>query len=1128
MNGLLLRIGALCTGLIFAAPASAQLVEPASLDPRVAAPSWAFETVGSWWEERARLRQVLGLDPLDGAMLRSPSSRHGGGRREAPFLRVLPLDITITRNTAIPFGGNEDVLVPGRGAAERMSFGIAAGIGPLRMTFAPQVMRASNLEWHPLDSAIWFPPAQELAGWTRFAIPHNASPWIAPGGTRTPYFLDLPMQYGSAQISRSVAGQSAIWLEAGGLAAGYGTENQWWGPGIRNALLLSNNAPGVPAAFVRSVRPLDTPVGAFEWRYLLGSLQESGVTRVDTLQGRRSMSSAALEWRPRGVPGLSVGVARMVIKDLDADEPVSRRWRDVLLPVGRPNAKPLTDTLAVRGRDQLTSAFFRYVAPAAGVEVYGEFGRAEETAGLRDWLAEPNHSLGSTLGLQWVRPVGNGLLRVQWERTALEQAPTYLNRPSGSWYTSRAVQAGFTHQGQVLGATIGPGSSSQFVAVDLLRRDWRLGAFFGRHRFNADAFNTMPWPLGTGYCEYDTSLYPGMRGAFAAARGLVSWSATYVARLNTFFQNATGCPGPEKPLANDRFGWSFALRFTPPMPTTDLDAAAPTRGEPRARTRGRDVTAPGARDAAAVARTGGRLTAETFAGSEAESYLRVLQSVGKVPRYPWGIRRFTPREVRALSPRDGDHPWAARFNGGTTGLMAVRPSVGVRWNSAYPTGDNDGAVWAGRGATAVVSGGAAWNSDRLSVTVAPVGFRASNGEFPLLPATVNAPFGNDFNDAIIDLPQRMGALPYARWDGGQSSVDLTALGITASLSTANEAWGPAQRYPVVLGVNAAGIPGLRIGTASPWDLGLARVHVRALYGEASQSPWFRVTPNPDDFGALLWRRRRFVASAAVVVMPRGLDGLELGATRFTHVPWPDSGLVGRYWSRPFGGALKTRLPAQNGVAGGDQWFDGDNSVASVFARWVFPSSGLEVYAEFGREDYPWDLRYVAVVPDEQSAVLYGLRKTFQRERGTLVVARAELLNYQQHNVDRARGRSPWYLSSAGAVQGHTQFGQLLAAPLSAGRGAGGEFAIDVYQTTGRWTGYWRRDVQRQLAGTGPDGLGNPNATEARHALGLERLAFRGRTEVLLGVEGSVSVHRYFRNADQGNLALWARITRPWW
>src|SRR2546425_3465362 len=140
-----------------------------------------------------------------------------------------------------------------------------------------------------------------------------------------------------------------------------------------------------------------------------------------------------------------------------------------------------------------------------------------------------------------------------------------------------------------------------------------------------------------------------------------------------------------------------------------------------------------------MALAGGR--SEVFAGSELETYLRNLQLVGRVPLYPWSVRSFSPRELDRLFPSDSSHPWAGHYDlalppssapQGRLKLDVVRPTATIRFNSAFPYGSNDGPIWAGRGLTSAVQAGLALRYGALSLTVAPIAFRAENADFSLM------------------------------------------------------------------------------------------------------------------------------------------------------------------------------------------------------------------------------------------------------------------------------------------------------------------------------------------------------------------------------------------------------------
>src|SRR6185503_9377860 len=112
--------------------------------------------------------------------------------------------------------------------------------------------------------------------------------------------------------------------------------------------------------------------------------------------------------------------------------------------------------------------------------------------------------------------------------------------------------------------------------------------------------------------------------------------------------------------------------------------------------------------ARAQSNVGGRN--EVFAGSELESYLRYLQTLGKSEAYPFSIRAFSAEEIDRLAAADTAHPWARRYDlqkRQHVGLewSIVRPTAAAYLNSAFPYGGNDGPVWQGKGLTSSIQGG---------------------------------------------------------------------------------------------------------------------------------------------------------------------------------------------------------------------------------------------------------------------------------------------------------------------------------------------------------------------------------------------------------------------------------------
>ena len=475
---------------------------------------------------------------MDGYLIRSASSlnpRPAGAQSFSASL-IAP-ELYFVNNNAIPFSLNDGAVWAGVGTSSRILFGAQLTAGPLRIILAPELVRADNDFFVIRDTLRFYaPPVPKERSADGFAFP-----WYAIG----PYSIDLPTRFGKKPIDRLDAGQSTVMLEYRGVAGGVSNENQWFGPGIRNALILSNNAPGFPHAFLRTSRPWKTRIGSIEARLLAGGLTESHWFDTTSTNNVRSISAFAFSIRPGFEKNLVLGGARAVYGTSMGWDVVGRNFLDAFSNIGRPNNRSLGDsTVSPGGRDQIFSLFGRWVFPDDGFELYTEWARLEFPYSFRDLLTAPNHSQGYTLGIQYARPAftREGRFRLQGEITSVEQSATWRDRPQGSFYTSRKVIQGYTQMGQPLGAAIGPGASSQWLAFDFIDPAWSFGINAGRIRWNEDVHSTYGFPLYQGYCIHDVSVFPGARGSLNSRFGFISADVSFGNRLNAWFQEQSGCP----------------------------------------------------------------------------------------------------------------------------------------------------------------------------------------------------------------------------------------------------------------------------------------------------------------------------------------------------------------------------------------------------------------------------------------------------------------------------------------------------------------------------------------------------------------------------------------------------------
>ncbi|MDQ3606064.1 MAG: hypothetical protein M3418_07760 [Gemmatimonadota bacterium] len=506
-------------------------------------------------------------------------------------------------------------------------------------------------------------------------------------------------------------------------------------------------------------------------------------------------------------------------------------------------------------------------------------------------------------------------------------------------------------------------------------------------------------------------------------------------------------------------------------------------------------------------------------GGELEQYLRLLQINGQGEPYPWSIRSFSPGEVDRLLPSEGTHPWAQRYplardTSGGLKLDWVGPSAQLIFNSTFPDGYNDGAIWAGRGVTTAFQAGFSARYGPVSLTLAPIVFYAANRAFPLADNGHEGPaaFADGRLPGAIDLPQRFGEQAYARIDPGGSTVRIDAGPIAVGVSTASQHWGPASEHPILLGGNAPGFLHGFLGTSTPLNAWLGTVHGRLVWGTLEQSEFSLVEGR---------ETRRFMSGAVGVFVPRGLPGLELGAARFFHTPWPQGGITADRFLKPLEGLYKKSL--RDTDEGFDAKSDLDNQLASVFWRWVFPQNGFEVYGEYGREDHSWDLRDFILEPDHSGAYMLGFRKLWRGSPSRFAALRGEVLNARISHIARVRHQAPFYVHAAGARQGHTHRGQILGSAAGYG-GAGAVLGADLYHPGGRWTVEWSRILRQDGATPGADDVLDSSGLDVVQSLGVEAVIFRGGWDIVSGIRGSYNFNRDF-GSDATNLNVRLGVRR---
>lgn len=475
--------------------------------------------LGSGLDDYMRLRE-LSADTLSSAGWNSAfeGRRSAVARRSAKQAGLLPATAAVYVNTDRPWGVNDGAVWQGRGATLALSGGAHAHWGPVSMTIAPLITRSENraFELSPLAGA---------AGYSPYAYP-----------TLTGLKIDSPQRFGPTAVTVADWGQSAIRADIRGVSLGFSHENLWWGPGYRNAITMTNNAPGFWHAHLGTSRPASIGVGTVKARWIWGSLRESAWFDTIPSNDRRFITGAIVSFSPRWAPRLEVGGTRTFQQAWRAGGP---NLDDILLM-----AKPLQKDKQISGgnptgedeQDQIASLFARWVAPSSGFELYGEWGKGDHSTSFRDLLIQPEHGSGWLFGFQKVlAPSPAATWRLLSEVTLLGAPRSTSTRSGGAgfFYVHGLIPQGHTNRGQVMGAGIGPGSSQALMRLDRFAGWGSAGLSVMRTVYDNDRFYRQPSPQDRTAHEVE----PTFAGDVLVMRGPWDFAASLAGSrlLNTHY-----------------------------------------------------------------------------------------------------------------------------------------------------------------------------------------------------------------------------------------------------------------------------------------------------------------------------------------------------------------------------------------------------------------------------------------------------------------------------------------------------------------------------------------------------------------------------------------------------------------
>lgn len=499
-----------------------------------------FEFYGSS-EELLRLAEIMGATRPRPRLIRRPSgTTHqrmcaaetpwraldwGPGETGGQvYLRTRPGQLRLTNNSDYPVDRDNGLVWTGRGPSVDIVGGAEFRLGPLYGVLAPVAAYQQNLD---------FPTRRmRLPGYSRYLYPWHLDQFNQA-------HIDWPQRMGPDPFWSAGWGQSVLGVELLGLTAGVSSENLWWGPAEENSIILSNTANGFPHVFAGTRRPLHLGIGRLEAELVLGRLHESEYFDANPMNDTRFFSGLSVDFEPAFAPGFFLGIARIFYRTIPEDG-VPSSWYFPFFEALFKEEITVEDTA-----DQMAALYLRWVFNDG--EVYAEWARNDHNFNFVELINEPDHSQAYALGFRKGITAGGGSwLVLRGEMIHLGRPITTIGgRVSPTYYVHDRTRQGYTQEGQMLGAWIGPGSDSQTLGLDLYTSKGILGLYGERIRHDADAYQKS-WihTARGGSWGYDVELVGGVRNTIFIGPTEFSLDLSYSYRRNRDFLGLENLDAP--------------------------------------------------------------------------------------------------------------------------------------------------------------------------------------------------------------------------------------------------------------------------------------------------------------------------------------------------------------------------------------------------------------------------------------------------------------------------------------------------------------------------------------------------------------------------------------------------------
>lgn len=385
-------------------------------------------------------------------------------------LSILSPALWTSWNSASAWGGNDGAMWQGKGFNSVLSGGFEINNPHFSVRLYPEIWGAQNLDINIIDTT-------SSSGYGDY--------WTV---------FDNLQRYGDEFYYDFSWGESDVRFYWDSFTLGFSTESIVLGPGQVTNIILSNNAGGFPHFDMGTSEKMSVMnFGDFEFKAIWGFLEESEFFDDDSSNDYGWIAGTYVSWEPSFWKNFTFGFNHQYYKPL-------KDWDSLDIVRG----VPFLDRSNLPGdtKDMMMSIPFYWLFPTIGFEFYGEWARNDNFGNFEDLYKSPEHTQAFTIGInQIIKQWDDNIIQLSLELSTIEQERTREVRAAGPWYRHNFAgwTQGYTNKGQLLGASIGPGSNSQWGKISWIRNERKTSFYTQRIAFDQDYYYSIAGNLDYNY-----------------------------------------------------------------------------------------------------------------------------------------------------------------------------------------------------------------------------------------------------------------------------------------------------------------------------------------------------------------------------------------------------------------------------------------------------------------------------------------------------------------------------------------------------------------------------------------------------------------------------------------------------